>query len=630
MISDEKTQLSEYFGSYKAEWLKERLFELFTEPNYLPELLTARPCLLEGGRGTGKTTVLRCLSYKGQHMRCGGDEQALANMAFFGFYHRVNTNRVTAFQGPEVEGLQWKRLFAHYVNLELCGKVLEFLLWYETQTGCVALGQQACESVAWSFHLDAADNVTELAGIVQKSKIRFEAYINNILDAPQPNLTLQGAPLDNLMKLVYESDQFKDKLFFFLLDEYENYLDYQQQVVNTLIKHAGEHYTFKFGVRELGWRVHTTLNENEVLMSPADFVRININQKLGGRFPEFAKKVCNMRLSHITVDDRPLQMSVTELLPTLSEDVEADLLGVNDRLQDYSTELSNLTPEQLRQWREVRPLDAYVVCWWAESRGDNILQTVLEYLSRSAEWSPRIDNYRYAALFTLRQGRRGISKYYSGWGVFTHLANGNIRYVLELLEQSLVKHLEGGGSLSTPVSYPAQTLAAQEVGKKNLGELEGLVENGVRLTKLLLGLGRVFQVMARQAGGHAPEVNQFRLVERHTRQDDASPAKASTEVEQLLRNGVMHLALVRYSGNKLQSDADTVDFHYMMHPLFSAFFGYSHRRKRNMTLTQDDIVGLTDNPRATIEKILKDKKRHPEEPLPDQLDLFEGYYAGRA
>ena len=62
-------QLSQLFGSYKAEWLKEQLFDLFTEPQYFPELMTARPCMLLGGRGTGKTTVLRSLSYEGQFER---------------------------------------------------------------------------------------------------------------------------------------------------------------------------------------------------------------------------------------------------------------------------------------------------------------------------------------------------------------------------------------------------------------------------------------------------------------------------------------------------------------------------------------------------------------------------------
>jgi len=44
-------QLNSLFGSYRAEWLREQLFDLFTEPNYFPGLTTNRPCVLVGGRG---------------------------------------------------------------------------------------------------------------------------------------------------------------------------------------------------------------------------------------------------------------------------------------------------------------------------------------------------------------------------------------------------------------------------------------------------------------------------------------------------------------------------------------------------------------------------------------------------
>jgi len=52
-------KLNSLFGSYKAEWLRSKIFDLFAEPSYFPELKDNRPCVLEGGRGTGKTTVLR-------------------------------------------------------------------------------------------------------------------------------------------------------------------------------------------------------------------------------------------------------------------------------------------------------------------------------------------------------------------------------------------------------------------------------------------------------------------------------------------------------------------------------------------------------------------------------------------
>ena len=68
MTSDEKlAQLDELFGSYKAEWLNEKIFHFFAAPSYFTSLKDKRPCVLMGGRGTGKTTVLRGLSYMGQY-----------------------------------------------------------------------------------------------------------------------------------------------------------------------------------------------------------------------------------------------------------------------------------------------------------------------------------------------------------------------------------------------------------------------------------------------------------------------------------------------------------------------------------------------------------------------------------
>ena len=43
--------LSKLFA-YRAEWLKEKLFDLFTEPSYFPELDSDVPVVLMGGRGT--------------------------------------------------------------------------------------------------------------------------------------------------------------------------------------------------------------------------------------------------------------------------------------------------------------------------------------------------------------------------------------------------------------------------------------------------------------------------------------------------------------------------------------------------------------------------------------------------
>lgn len=325
-------RLSELFGSYKAEWLKERLYDLFTEPSYFPELRTARPCMLVGGRGTGKTTVLRCLSYEGQFALAKKRVEAIDSFPFIGLYYRVNTNRVTAFKGAELEEPDWIRLFAHYFNLVTSDLALRFLQWYHLhRPDTPQLQANACELVAESLHLPRSSTTRDLAENMDQSRLRFEAHINNVADGERPLLSLQGAPLDVLMDAIASLPQFAGRNFFFLLDEYENFEDYQQQVVNTLIKHSGQTYTFKVGIRELGWRRRATLNANEQLISPADYVRINITEKLAGRrFSQFALDVCNARISQLAGEGAPPLPSVAGILPDLSEEEEAIELGVEE------------------------------------------------------------------------------------------------------------------------------------------------------------------------------------------------------------------------------------------------------------------------------------------------------------
>jgi len=258
-------QLSQFFGSYKAEWLKEHMFELFTEPSYFPELVTSRPCMLLGGRGTGKTTVLRSLSYEGQFALRGKKPNEIPNWRYYGVYYRVNTNRVTAFTGPELDEVKWSKIFAHYFNLVCCDLLITFLEWHYLHCpNLPRLNNNDCNRIAASLHLTGANDLAELARKITEAQTRFEAYINNIADDDAMPLSLQGAPIDALCEAIATLPHFHEKDIFILIDEYENLEDYQQQVVNTLIKHSGQLYSFKIGVRELGWRCRTTLNRNEV------------------------------------------------------------------------------------------------------------------------------------------------------------------------------------------------------------------------------------------------------------------------------------------------------------------------------------------------------------------------------
>ncbi|WP_339706474.1 hypothetical protein [uncultured Sphingosinicella sp.] len=606
--------LVELFGIYRAEWLSDALFKLFSRPSYFPELETPRPCVLEGGRGTGKTTVLRCLSYEGRYALEGAERAKLEDWPYFGFYYKVNTNSVRAFQGEELSERQWQKLFAHYLNLILCGRVVEFLEWHRKVTeGGAQLDPALCKDVAESLFCEPAATQGELASVIQQGVRRFEAWVNNIDPDNLPGLSMQQVVIETLCNGVLELRQFKGKRLFFIIDEFENLLDDQQAIVNTLVKHCGPGYTFKIGVRELGWRRRSTLHENEQLQSPADYERIDINARLDGeQFVKFATEVCSLR----AIERFPNGLDLDAMLPALSVEEEAKLLGVDAKAREMLDELERTAPERVAVVKDVRPLELALLLYWSKTQKQPLADLVADWEQHPQEWKDRFHNYRVPLLFTLRGSRPGVRKYYAGWQTFTLLAGNNIRYLLQLVGEALRLQREDGKPANGEEIRPlVQTNAAISVGGKNVKELEGLGVHGAQLTRLVLSLGRLFEMLALEPELRRPEITRFFLPED----------EPLGSVEELLNAAVMHLALVRRVSSQ-RTDLDLKAYDYAVHPIFAAFFGFSHRDMRKIRLSPSDILNLMRDPKRTIREIVRSNDRSGDAPLPDQLRLFENFY----
>lgn len=616
--------LNKLFGSYRAEWLKEKIFDLFSEPSYFTALQDNRPFVLEGGRGTGKTTVLRGLSYQGQYALHKNDIISFDKNDFIGIYHRVNTNHVRAFIDGGLSEDNWKRVFSHYFNLIVSREILIFLKWHaKLNNSDEYLSGQICEIIAKSLCINnLCDSQTQLLDFLEMELVVFQSKINNLNSENLPSLSMAGDPIKLITENIIKLTQFHSKTFYLILDEYENFEDYQQQVINTLIKHNTDFYTFKIGVRELGWRIKHTLNPNELLHDPADYVLFPVEQKLEeGHFSEFAKKVCEQRIHQLFPEQNATDLfMIEEALGTLSIEDEALMLEVENT---EHFKVFNDAAKGINELSHLSSLYKFFIAYWGYHHKMSIDDTIKNYLDNSSAWNTRYDNYKYEMLFKIRTGRgkRGIQKYYSGWATYVKLSQGNIRYLMELVYRVYEKHLQDDKELNTKVDVKLQTLAAQDVGLKNLMELEGLWKNGAKLTKLLLGFGRIFQVLSKEEGNSAPEQNQFSIENSESISDDC---------QEILTAAIMNLAIVRSPGNKLSDNTQTRDYLYTIHPIYSAYFCFSYRKKRKILVKSEDILGVILKPKETISSILKkfniDLDVSESKNLPKQLEIFENYY----
>jgi hypothetical protein len=627
---DEQKALADTLGVLRAETLGDRVFELFEEPAFFPELESGNSCFLMGGRGTGKTTLLRCLSYHGQAALRTGDLRSVASWPYFGVFQRVDIGKVRSFSGPEVTVDRWARIFGHYVNLELTDSLLDLVQWVEEEIGDQLLPEAAYADLLASLHASQTEDgrspdLGRARLALRRARRDFEAGINNIADVAETiKLSMLGSPVQSLVAEMRAKVPFCGKRLFFLIDEYENLLDYQQQVYNTLIKNVWDGCAFKVGVKLLGWRTRSTVGHGEALSSPADYARIEITERLETQFAEFARRVVEGRLRKTFVTYAPT-VAVAEMFETISIDEEARRLGVEElplRFPDPPDSASAMDVIDLSN--TLPPLERLFAIEWARGDYEVWAQGVRGLAKGDRSWRRRYNNYSYALLFTIRARKPGRRKYYAGWRTICLLAGANVRYLLDLVSTMINRHLQEGGDLSGAIAAELQTDVAQEVGRKNVAELERDSDDARSLQRLVLSLGRVFEVLAAKPIGFAPEVTQFALPA-----DDSAgpPSPRSLEVARILAEGINAQAFLRLPASKRREPSDARAYDYMLHPVFAPFFVISHRRKRKTEIREDELLGLIQDPKWEIMRLLRRLRHDPREvPLPDQLKLFSAYY----
>ena len=402
--------------------------------------------------------------------------------------------------------------------------------------------------------------------------------------------------------------------------------DEQQQIINTLIKHANSNYTFKIGVRDYGRRIRYTLNATESLTSPADYTTININRYFDEEesFSDFAEKICNHRIKKILLDTGQNYPDITirNLLPFLPHNKEAELLGVESKINNLkeaiklSEDISLISDTQT-----LEDLDLYIIESLAKGEGVDTLSYLKNILRSSAQLKYKLNEYRYASLFTIKR-TSGIKKYYTGWETFSKLSANNIRYLLELVERALNLHLRSDRKLSESISPENQTKATEIIGRKNFEELKGLSSHGEKLTKFVLSLGRIFNRFAVDWEGHSHEVNQFRikLASKKETIDDSNTSAAN-----LIKAAIMHLAIIPFPSNKPKEQSDTRENTYQLNPIFASYFIFSYRKRRNLMLKESEIIGLIENSKTTIDSILDKNNRDVLDKSINELPLFSNH-----
>lgn len=608
--------LRQLFGDNRAEWPSANFKELFVKPAYLGKLEVMRPCFLVGGRGTGKTTALQSLRYDSMLDRLEASGQSFADQEYLGVLVRMNKNRVRAFAGSGIAEERWAKLFAHYFNLSVCSEMINLALWLETKQG-KTIQPEHLETIALELGLESCKTLDQLKGLTKKAISSLQLQVNNPVKDLGITLSMAESPLRTFAEAIQSQNLLGDRVIFCCIDEYENLLDYQQAILNTYIKHAEPPLSYKVGVRKNGLRNRQTLDGQDLLRVPDDCLEIEIADE---GFEFFAKAVAELRLKYAKGVGAHISDNLRDFLQELSLAEEAVVLGADRVAAAVLDELK--ADKHYSYFSQKSQVELSFLRYWQQSEGGSLQELAKDWVDKESEWKTRIGNHGYASLFWLSKGRKGarIRKYYCGERTLLSLAAGNIRYFLELIDTAIGYQLDEEGANQRPliISAKSQTLAAREVGKRRLNQLEGLADHGVQLKRLVLAIGKVFFELAREPSGKTPEVTSFVLSGNQTE---------TARIHRLLQEGVGHLAFESDPRTKSTSSVELRDDEYRLHRIFSAFFEISHRKKRRMSIEASTLIRvLEDRPARAISALLDERPQTTEDDLPEQLALFSAFY----
>lgn len=656
------------FDVVRAEDFGQDLYEFYEPLEKLirkvsgVDITGSRPVFLIGGRGTGKTMVLKFLSLEMQlkdfiknilrqsksieELSAKEMKAFLEAKKFIGIYLHFRTTEYDPMKEDIVQ------LFKPYLSIKVAEEIFKILVIFKS-SGLLSNDHEikiaryfinqikepepkVKDSFNGALKLIRYNIFSQFETIFEKSSY---CSINEIKKDYSIPVVISKNIIFGLSDFMFsELDFLREKNLFILLDELEYLNDYQKQCIGQLIKDSDEtSVIFKVGSRYMP-KILPVGESNEVLQEPHDFREINITDALNaahsgrkGDYNNLIKNILNRRLSKSKFFKNRGITDIEQIFPNLSIEDEAGAL-VNGRKKHWEKFKTFLKQSKIEEKSNIIEYLKYPSNPIIEKlnmllyyRGKS-----LEEIKRMCEEYLRGENEQYAQLyqknalnllFQLYNDYRSEKKYV-GIDVFIHLSSGIIRYAIELCNQALNTAYNYGyePKEGKPVEIVYQDIGAKNHAKLQYDDITGIPGNlGLKVQDFIKEIGAIFRDLHLNRYLVEPEPTHF--------ETEYSEIIQLEDVKNVFDATLNYSYLQKKPSMDPKSLSETKKDDFLVNRVFAPYFKISYRVRGRTYISASQICSLitgnSEKKKKTKREIIKKNTKKEKPEIGIQSTLFD-------
>lgn len=536
------SEINEYWVNLNFNSNNSNSFNVLLNPNeYLPKYII-------GGKGCGKTHILRYFSYASQKIRYENDTQKiLLNDKYIGIYSILHGLSSSRFEGKNIDNSQWQSIFEYYFELYIVDGLLKILIEIidnlkieQEQEELILAKIKKFFRIPINGNIDSISSFNEFLGVL-RDKIDFQilnAAFSRKLEYEEIKVLFNPGDLIFGIPQAFKecNSTFEDVKFIYILDEYEKLFHWQKVFVNTLVWDKKNPVTFWIGARRYGYTTRET-KSNESMKIGSEFQEVKLDDIISSSstYPKFAEQLILKRLLSYYQQNKSygIDNSILEKFKSkfcdYSEEAILNEIKIKNAKRKYDYKhLQELRDNiksginvgkalDIKERNIIKLIDAvkegtdhnpllqkykvfYIYREWANASPSLTFNAIIKKLKdefklfklgKSKEFDEIIDKRKKDFLVALCRDNQLKNPEYIGFDNFIQLSEGNVRTLILLLKKTLEyskikgeKPLEDGGK----ISIEAQSLAIHDTASWYFEDVKPLGDAGRYIENALLHL----------------------------------------------------------------------------------------------------------------------------------------------